>query len=547
MTETVLPHDLQLEEAVLGAVLLSNTAIPRLAVDLRLTPEAFYRTDLGQVWRGMLELSRAGEPVDELTIRRWLIEHAGMEPDRAAVTVNALPAAPPAVGAVLSYAEKVIELAEWRRVATAGVELTAAVQALDIDRRRTAEGLLPASAYPKGADLAVRTADLAVSRPPEWAWSDRIVLGALNLIVGVEGAGKGTLACWLFAKLTLGQLPGNLYSAPSTIAIIGDEDGFAGVWTPRLHAAGADLARVKLIERGDGGLIELTADRDRLAEIVSAEDIKLLYLDALTDNLGAGIDDWKAKQVREALAPARYLARELNVAVVGSLHPNKGGGSFRQFVAGSFAFNALSRSSLLLAQHPDDEDRRVLVRGKGNLSATPEAVEFAIESHKFEANGHRFDVPRAVNFTTSALTSEDVLGHSAAPAPAGEARTDARDLIAAALADGDWHAATPIIEQCEQAGIYKRAAQRAADDLGVEKERRGFPATSHWRLSRQGTTSGIAVTPVTTVTSEQAALSHSNDRDDRHDTDDSRAGCHHSVTTDIRPLNALTADCEADQ
>lgn len=142
MTGTVLPHDVQLEEAVLGAVLLSNVAIPRLAVDLRLTPEAFYRADLGEVWRGMLALSHAGEPVDDLTVRRWLVEHAGMEKDRAEGLVDVLPAATPAAGAVLSYAEKVIELAEWRQVATAGAELTAAVQELNGDRRRAAEGLL---------------------------------------------------------------------------------------------------------------------------------------------------------------------------------------------------------------------------------------------------------------------------------------------------------------------------------------------------------------------------------------------------------------------
>jgi AAA domain len=398
---------------------------------------------------------------------------------------------------------------------------------LEIAERLCAE-LGRESSMPSIDALAVRTADLALSKPPEWAWADRIVLSALNLIVGVEGSGKGTLACWIFAKLTRGELPGNLYGIPSTIAIVGDEDGFGDVWTPRLHAAGADLDRIKLIERGDGSLVELAADRERLAEVVSAEGIRLLYLDQLTDNLGAAVDDWKAKQVREALAPARQLARELNCAVLGSLHPNKSGGSFRQVVSGSIAFNALSRSSLLLAEHPEDPERRILVRGKGNLSAAPEAVEFGIEGHKFEANGHRFNVPRAVAFTTSALTSEDVLSRPSAPAPAGEARTDARELIAKLLADGDWHEAGPIIAECERGGSYKRAAQRAADDLGIEKERRGFPATSHWRLARQEVTPCTSVTGVTTGISVETALI---DRDDSCDTDDRRAERHLSVTT----------------
>ncbi|MFZ1926837.1 MAG: DnaB-like helicase C-terminal domain-containing protein [Solirubrobacteraceae bacterium] len=140
MTATA-AHDLKLEEAVLGAVLLSDSAMPRLVIDLRLTPQAFYRPEHGQIWRGMLELSHAGEPVDTLTVRRWLVDH-GMDRDRAASLVDALPAAPPSAGSVLSYAAKMIELAEWRAVGEAGLELTGAMQDLDVDRRRAAEALL---------------------------------------------------------------------------------------------------------------------------------------------------------------------------------------------------------------------------------------------------------------------------------------------------------------------------------------------------------------------------------------------------------------------
>jgi hypothetical protein len=61
------------------------------------------------------------------------------------------------------------------------------------------------------APLTTRTADLAQSKPPKWAWQDRIVLDALNLIVGNEGVGKGTLACWTLARIMRGELPGDLW------------------------------------------------------------------------------------------------------------------------------------------------------------------------------------------------------------------------------------------------------------------------------------------------------------------------------------------------
>ncbi len=149
------------------------------------------------------------------------------------------------------------------------------------------------------------------------------------------------------------------------------------------------------------------------------------------------------------------------------------GSTFRELVSGSTAFNAVSRSSLVLAMHPDDGERRVLVRGKGNLARTPQAVEFDIADHQFEANGYEFKVPLAVAFGTSDFSVDDLLDQSPPP-PAGQARTTARKLIAARLADGEWHHAGAIIEECAQVGVHGRAA----DDLGVERERRGYPAQS---------------------------------------------------------------------
>jgi hypothetical protein len=69
----------------------------------------------------------------------------------------------------------------------------------------------------------------------------------------------------------------------------------------------------------------------------------------------------------------------------------------------------VSRSSLLLAEHPDDEARRVLVRAKGNLAGNVPTLEFRISGHVFELNGHTFDQPHAVDWKESTVTTGDVL------------------------------------------------------------------------------------------------------------------------------------------
>ena len=65
------PQNLEAEQSVLGAVLLSDTALPALIIDERLQPEDFYRESHGLIFQAMLDLHGAGEPVDALT----LVEH----------------------------------------------------------------------------------------------------------------------------------------------------------------------------------------------------------------------------------------------------------------------------------------------------------------------------------------------------------------------------------------------------------------------------------------------------------------------------------------
>jgi len=380
--------------------------------------------------------------------------------------------------------------------------------------------------------LTVRAADLSRSAPPRWAWKYRIVIGYLNLLLGNEGVGKGTLIVWVIARLTRGELPGDLRGQPVGVGVLGDEDSFDDVWTPRLHAAGADLARVVQIERPDGGFVNIREDREKLGQVVTENQIRVLFLDQLLDNLGVGTDDWRQKAVRDGLQPIRSLARELDIAPIGALHPNKRADSFRQLIAGAPAFNAVSRSSLLLAQHPEDEDRRVLVRGKGNLSQAPTAIEFQIASHRFTANGHEFKVPLAQNFAVGDLTVDDLIGNPSAENDHSKI-AGAREVIEALLPrDGNWHPAKPILAACAENGFDERTAQRAKNRKPQIEHHRTttFPSVVEWRWPSQDThpthagTVGTVGT-VGTTNSPKPLRSSSPDTPDTPDSQDKRRDC----------------------
>lgn len=171
-------------------------------------------------------------------------------------------------------------------------------------------------------------ADITESRPFRWLWQDRILLGYLNLMVGVEGIGKSTFVCWVAARVTRGELPGTL-SEPHTIVIVGDEDSWKHVWTPRLHAAGADMKRCKRISTPTGIDITDAEQMKNLEAFIEEYDVKLLFLDAVLDNIGY-TDTWKDIKVRQAFDKLRRAADRTDCSVLFSMHPNKRRGSFRR-------------------------------------------------------------------------------------------------------------------------------------------------------------------------------------------------------------------------
>jgi archaellum biogenesis ATPase FlaH len=80
-----------------------------------------------------------------------------------------------------------------------------------------------------------------------WAWQNRIPLGAVTLLLGREGEGKGVFSSHLTARATHGQLEGDLHSRSVNVAVISVEDSPERAIVPRLMAAGADLERVRIL------------------------------------------------------------------------------------------------------------------------------------------------------------------------------------------------------------------------------------------------------------------------------------------------------------
>ncbi|HEX2126475.1 MAG TPA: replicative DNA helicase [Thermoleophilaceae bacterium] len=121
------PQNLEAEQSVLGAVLLSDTALPALIIDERLHPDDFYRESHGRIYQAMLDLHTLGEPVDALTLVEHLKQAGDLEAVGGRAAIDLLAGSVPAVGNVRQYARIVRDNAMLRRLLRASYEIQARV------------------------------------------------------------------------------------------------------------------------------------------------------------------------------------------------------------------------------------------------------------------------------------------------------------------------------------------------------------------------------------------------------------------------------------
>src|SRR4051795_4242009 len=121
------PQNLEAEQSVLGAVLLSDTALPALIIDERLQPADFYREAHGRIYQAMLDLHTVGEPVDALTLVEHLKRSGELEQVGGRATIDLPAGAVPGIGNVRQYARIVRENAMLRRLLRASYEIQAQV------------------------------------------------------------------------------------------------------------------------------------------------------------------------------------------------------------------------------------------------------------------------------------------------------------------------------------------------------------------------------------------------------------------------------------
>lgn len=371
-----------------------------------------------------------------------------------------------------------------------------------------------------GRHVALTSSSAIRSERVRWLWSGRVPLRGLTVVPGEKGLGKSILTnAWLAAKLTRGELEGEVEGRPVDVLVATAEDDWASVIKPRLMAHGADLERVHRIEvfdeSGNQSLLTLPDDVRLLEQEIqklrdAGRTIGMIVIDPIGAFLADKTDSHKDAPVRRALAPLAALAERLDLAAVVVAHLTKDDTKkLISRVSGAGAFVNAARSVLAFARDPGDPNgeqgrERVLVHVGTNWGCYAPSLGARIESRLVDVDdGSRADVGYLV------ITGETDVGVDDLQRGADEDGADCEEFIGAALVEGPRPSREVKATVIEQLKVSRRTVERHAARMEERGElivsSGGFPRTTTWALDSGATAVATPLDARSVVTGESGA------------------------------------------
>ena len=353
---------------------------------------------------------------------------------------------------------------------------------------------------PEPTDGLICIADVKPERI-DWFWKDRLPFGKLTLIDGDPGIGKTTLALDLAARLSRGAyLPCEKYDVPvGNTLILSAEDGVADTIRPRLEVAGADLTRIHFLDsvstwigdektgRWEAHQPTLPDDIGEIRRHIEERQIRYVIIDPLMAYISGKVNAHNDQDIRRALAPLSRMAQETGAAVVVLRHLNKMQGTSAIYRGGgSIGIIGAARSALLVARHPEEDHKFVIVRNKCNLSRSCESLCYSLD----EVDG--YDVARVKWLGVVPYKADHLLMPPKQTRQTGDKEQQALDFYLKVLSDHQEHPSSEIDAMREAAGISQSTANRVRKRMGVKSWQVRTEGALQWfiRLPKAADTDG---------------------------------------------------------
>lgn len=354
-----------------------------------------------------------------------------------------------------------------------------------------------------GRKLVLTPASHIKIKPVRWLWDTtpdgapptshgRLPLNSLGIAAGGPGLGKSQFAVWMTARVTTGNLPGELWGRPRGVIYAATEDSWSYTIAPRLVAAGADMERVFRVDVMDDeelhARLTLPKDISLMGKAAEEYSVALLVADPLLSMIDSTINDYRAAEVRSALEPLVAAADRYSFTILGLAHFTKAGGADPLArVAGSGAFGQLIRSLIAFAKQEDDEgnDEFVMSLEKNNLGRLGlPSYSYAIAPVTVDTDEGPSYVSRFVLGPESTTSVREVMRSEGQPDDrdtVGEASIWLRDLLNDL---GGSEQMKEIKKLAKGAGFSDSAIDRAKRKLGLKSKQQGFgkEKAAHWFL-----------------------------------------------------------------
>lgn len=352
--ERALPQALEVERAVLGAMLIDNMAINRV-VEVLGDETAFYHTPHRKVYAAIQYVSERGEPVDQVTLTAELVRRGQLDDVGGAVFIAELASEMATAANAEYHAQIVLEKAQRRRLIDAATQtLTESYEETEdvrelIDRAeqrvfQIAEGELGKGVMPLSS--AIEEAYVAIERAHEQPGaltgvttgytdldeitaglqsSDMIILAsrpsmgktALTLCMARNAAVKGSTPVLYFSlEMSTEQLAQRLLCAEARVSshrlrtgrLSEEEWQRLSEWTGKLIEAPIYIDDTPAIS-----VMELRAKARRAKSEYNIELIIVDYLQLMTSSENFGSREQEIAYISRSL---KALAKELDIPIV---------------------------------------------------------------------------------------------------------------------------------------------------------------------------------------------------------------------------------------
>jgi hypothetical protein len=306
-----------------------------------------------------------------------------------------------------------------------------------------------------------------------WLWPGHIPLAEITFVDGDPGWGKSFLTIDIASRVSTGRdWPDGMRSdGPANVIMLNAEDSSGTTIVPRLRAANADLARIRILSDfgGEKGII-VPEGLSTLRDTIDHDGAKLVIFDPIVAFVDPRINLYHDAESRRLMALMKGTANETASAFVFVRHLNKGVASLNPLYrgGGSIGLVGASRAAYILGPDPTDrsdvnERRRVLAVNKFNLGPRPSSLAFTLVDTDHGQPRLEWE-PEPVNITANAILNA-AEGHGG-ERDGGDKTAAAERLLTDMLSMG-WRVASDIDNAATEQGISLATLNRARKRLGT--------------------------------------------------------------------------------